>query len=126
MKRPWLLGALLGCVAASCLNPNPPDYSIKCHPVDNACPDGYQCVAGFCYRASDVPDASTADCSSYCNCISIACSRAPGTFPDEPTCLAKCMMLLPADLQCRLYHCGAAKSDPATHCPHALGQTICN
>ncbi|HEX8109131.1 MAG TPA: hypothetical protein VF516_15465 [Kofleriaceae bacterium] len=79
------------------------------------------------------PDTTTValDCPSYCTEIQANCTGANAQYPTETTnahCLAACASFPTGTLAdtsmntlgCRIYHAGApAKSDPATHCPHA-------
>ena len=48
-----LLVPLVGVVVASCLTASPPDGALLCNldPGGKACPDGYTCRDGACYRA---------------------------------------------------------------------------
>jgi hypothetical protein len=67
-------------------------------------------------------------CDDYCaeldaNCKDVTTQQ----YADDATCKASCAGFAPgklgdqggATLGCRIYHGGAAKTDPMTHCPHA-------
>ncbi len=117
------LSLLFALCLAGCLTPNPPDGSITCNPNGKACPDGYVCGAGNkCVHMGASATDGGASCADYCDCMSVACSSF---FADEGTCLSVCMNLAPSALSCRVFHCGLAMTDPATHCPHAEGKAIC-
>ena len=47
---------LLAIVAAGCWTPNPPDGAFACNLAGKACPDGYSCSAGSCWRNGHTPD----------------------------------------------------------------------
>jgi hypothetical protein len=53
--RRILLAGLAGSLSG-CLSINPPDGALLCAPSGKACPDGYQCVEGACYRSTSSPD----------------------------------------------------------------------
>ncbi|MFO0673794.1 MAG: hypothetical protein U0235_29945 [Polyangiaceae bacterium] len=69
-------------------------------------------------------DARAADCTAYCTCMGTNC---PGTLDDAgiATCQTTCEAQTTWDLACRTTHCGLAASDPGTHCPHAVGVSVC-
>ncbi len=53
------LSSLLGLFLVSgCWVPNPPDGAFACNPTGKACPDGYSCVAGSCWKNGHTPDLS--------------------------------------------------------------------
>ena len=69
-------------------------------------------------------------CENYCQLMAKNCTGANAVY-DMATCMTKCATIptngKPNDttgnsVQCRIYHLGAAASDPVTHCPHA--QTV--
>jgi hypothetical protein len=125
MRRHSFIALVALCLAA-CLAPDPPDGAIKCHSGDNACPDNFVCVQGFCAHAGSAPsDAGAATCMDYCDCVVAACAEAPGAFQTKAGCLVACTQLDKTALDCRAYHCGLAKVNPTMHCPHALGQNTC-
>jgi hypothetical protein len=67
------------------------------------------------------------DCMSYCTTIMANCSGATQQFGGMDQCMNSCKafpMGTAADMMgntlgCRIYHAGAAKADPMTHCKHA-------
>jgi hypothetical protein len=61
-------------------------------------------------------------CAEYCSCMEASCVNA--TWP-QGTCMESCLVLTTEQLDCRAYHCQFAASDPSTHCPHALGISVC-
>lgn len=72
-----------------------------------------------------VCDEKTLDstCASYCQCFERFC---PGFQLDGGSCLSVCLTLTPAQVLCRQAHCVAGAShDPATHCPHVVGNPPC-
>ncbi len=70
-------------------------------------------------------------CSSYCSCLPVNCPEK--VLPGEKSCLDICGAFTEAQLACRPYHCGLAKSakgrmdEPArmTHCGHSVGEALC-
>jgi hypothetical protein len=75
-------------------------------------------------------------CDVYCAAAGANCTDANALYGDDATCHQVCEHfpetgdVNAADgnsVQCRLYHLGAAKSDPATHCAHgsASGDNVC-
>jgi hypothetical protein len=81
-------------------------------------------------------DASDLSCNYYCTNIIATCKTTNNQFEDMATCMSMCANY-PNDagagiqtgdsLACRMYHLGAAMSDPVTHCPHAgpFGYGVC-
>lgn len=78
----------------------------------------------------------TAACSSYCTDIQAACTGDNAQYASEAECLSSCEGFATTGtdgdtsgdtLQCRVYHTGAAATDPATHCAHggASGGGVC-
>ncbi|OGQ09970.1 MAG: hypothetical protein A2138_20815 [Deltaproteobacteria bacterium RBG_16_71_12] len=75
-------------------------------------------------------------CDVYCDAAMANCAAGNALYTDRNACLAACSVM-PDDgtvnaadgdsVQCRLFHLGAAKADPATHCSHAgqSGAGIC-
>ncbi len=66
-------------------------------------------------------------CDNYCQLMAKNCTGANVVY-DAATCVTKCATIPTSghvndttgnSVQCRIYHLGAAASDPATHCPHA-------
>src|SRR4051794_2508881 len=43
---------------AGCWTPTPADGAFACNPSGKACPDGYSCVSGTCWRNGHSPDLS--------------------------------------------------------------------
>ena len=81
-------------------------------------------------------DTAGARCEDLCNCLFEICSPELGNqFPwvDHVTCEAECADLPVAGghreagnfLECREYHCDAAREDAAFHCGHATGAPPC-
>lgn len=77
------------------------------------------------------PAACDLSCTDYCTTFLANCATDPSnTYTDQADCEAVCAGFecgTSADvtgdtLGCRIYHAGAAASDPAVHCPHA-GET---
>lgn len=71
---------------------------------------------------------SAAACTEYCTLAQANCTEANALYADQTACEAACAKLSVAGVtgdadgdtvQCRIYHLGAAKDDPATHCEHA-------
>ena len=62
------------------------------------------------------PDAEDR-CATLCSCTEEFCSD---TFAD---CVATCQGLDDSVRECRIEHCGYAQTNPALHCPHAMGDT---
>ena len=84
---------------------------------------------------SDSPTPTTA-CSDYCTDIMATCTGDNAQYASNDECLSSCSGFSTAGadgdtsgdtLQCRVYHAGAAESDPATHCSHAgpTGGGVC-
>ena len=48
--------ALLTLLASGCWTPNPPDGAFACSPMGKACPDGYSCLDGACWKQGHFPD----------------------------------------------------------------------
>lgn len=75
-------------------------------------------------------------CDVYCDAAGANCAAANVLYGDRNTCLAACATF-PTDgnvnapdgnsVQCRVYHLGAAKAEPAVHCSHAgaSGANVC-
>jgi len=67
------------------------------------------------------------DCATYCERITANCTGALAQYTNVQLCEATCGNFDVGEqsdvegdtLGCRLYHAGAAKDDPATHCTHA-------
>ena len=66
-------------------------------------------------------------CDNYCQLMAKNCTGANAVY-DAATCMTKCTSIptsgMPNDqsgntIQCRIYHLGAAFSNPTLHCPHA-------
>lgn len=88
-----------------------------------------------CNGRDDMPDAAppdtapTLDCPSYCAKIEAGCTGENAQYPDMKHCMAACASFpvgtsTVADtsgntLGCRIYHAGASRTDPTTHCAHA-------
>jgi hypothetical protein len=75
-------------------------------------------------------------CDQYCDAIMANCTGANVAYADKAACKSACASLpatgMDGDMsgntvQCRIYHAGVAKTDPATHCPHAAenGGDVC-
>jgi hypothetical protein len=69
-------------------------------------------------------------CENYCQLAARNCTGANAVYPSN--CMAQCAMFATNGhvndttgntVQCRLYHLGAAATDPTLHCPHALSVT---
>ncbi|MBI4814928.1 MAG: hypothetical protein HY791_01640 [Deltaproteobacteria bacterium] len=64
-------------------------------------------------------------CEIYCRMIQTACTGANAQYADVGSCLTECATMELGHTQegdtlsCRLYHLGAALSDPGAHCGHA-------
>jgi hypothetical protein len=104
---------------AACLSPQPPDGAITCSLTDKACPDNYFCGTDQKCHSGAGGGTAGMNCSDYCDCMGMNCA---GFFSDEQTCLDACNSLDPNALSCRIYHCGAAATNPMLHCPHAEGK----
>lgn len=70
----------------------------------------------------------TSACTSYCADELTVCTGDNAQYADEASCLSACESFATTGtdgdtsgdtLQCRVYHLGAAESDPATHCAHS-------
>src|SRR4051794_24152445 len=48
--------AVLLLAFAGCWTPTPPDGAYACNPTGKACPDGYGCIAGLCWKNGHAPD----------------------------------------------------------------------
>lgn len=67
------------------------------------------------------------DCDGYCTRITANCTGAVAQYSNKETCLSTCANfdtgaesdMSGNTLGCRLYHAGAAASDPTLHCSHA-------
>jgi len=66
-------------------------------------------------------------CDNYCQLMAKNCTGANAVY-DAATCMSKCTTIptsgQPNDttgntIQCRIYHLGAAATDPVLHCPHS-------
>jgi hypothetical protein len=93
--------------------------------------------------AHDLSASGAPTCSAYCTKIQASCTGSGDAgsnaqYTDSTSCNNYCMTAAawPAGtaadtsgntLGCRLYHAGAAASDPVTHCPHAgpTGGNVC-
>ncbi|MBI1944538.1 MAG: hypothetical protein HYS27_02520 [Deltaproteobacteria bacterium] len=75
-------------------------------------------------------------CDVYCDAAMANCAEGNALYADHESCLAACALIPDIgatnapdgdSVQCRLYHLGAAKADPATHCVHggATGGNAC-
>jgi hypothetical protein len=75
-------------------------------------------------------------CDTYCDAAMANCTGGDALYADASSCQAQCAVFRQngavnaADgntVQCRLYHLGAAKADPATHCAHGSvsGADVC-
>lgn len=63
--RRFALGvAALTALAASCLVANPPDGAYRCASSGRACPHGYSCLAGACYRDGHTPSGPVASAAT--------------------------------------------------------------
>jgi hypothetical protein len=75
------------------------------------------------------PDSGTSalTCAAYCTAIQANCVDPNIQYSTKDNCMNSCMAMpvgTAADtsgntLGCRIYHAGAAKADPVTHCVHA-------
>jgi hypothetical protein len=45
-----ILGFAILALVSGCFVIDPPDGALRCHSGDNACPEGYSCVEGYCSR----------------------------------------------------------------------------
>lgn len=67
------------------------------------------------------------DCDGYCTRITANCTAANAQYLNKETCLSTCAFFAMGSesdmagdtLGCRLYHAGAAQTDPQAHCTHA-------
>lgn len=66
-------------------------------------------------------------CENYCQLMAKNCTGANAVY-DAATCMTKCASIPTSGqvnatggntVQCRIYHLGAAASNPTVHCPHA-------
>lgn len=75
-------------------------------------------------------------CDVYCDAALANCTEANQLFADAASCHAACARFPVAGdvndrdgntVQCRLYHLGAARAEPAVHCPHGgpSGANVC-
>lgn len=68
-----------------------------------------------------------ATCADYCTAIMANCTVDRAQYADTSECMNSCAAFSAGTpgatsgngLSCRVYHAGAAKSDPMTHCVHA-------
>ena len=75
-------------------------------------------------------------CDVYCDAAMANCTEGNVLYGDRDTCIAACEAF-PTNgdvneasgdsVQCRMFHLGAAKGDPATHCAHGgqSGANVC-
>ena len=78
-------------------------------PPDAAVPDA---------RTDAVPAASV--CERLCDCTVEECGD------EMVACVAECQGLPASSRSCRFEHCTYARIEPVFHCPHALGDEICD
>lgn len=75
-------------------------------------------------------------CGALCDCLFEICADELGNgFPwvDHVSCIDDCEGLPVSGahqetgnfLECREYHCDAARDDAGFHCPHAIGESTC-
>jgi hypothetical protein len=66
-------------------------------------------------------------CENYCQLMAKNCTGANAVY-DAATCMSKCTTIPTSGqvndtagntIQCRIYHLGAAATDPVLHCPHS-------
>jgi hypothetical protein len=66
-------------------------------------------------------------CDNYCQLMAKNCTGANAVYT-AAMCMSKCAMIPTSgnvndttgdSIQCRIYHLGAAATDPVLHCPHA-------
>jgi hypothetical protein len=73
------------------------------------------------------PDAAD-PCIDYCECMPSHCpTQYESLLGGSPaSCMQICGALMTNTQRCRAYHCSVAVGEAsATHCPHAVGQTMC-
>lgn len=75
----------------------------------------------------DAGTAPTLDCETYCEAVQASCTGANAQYSSLENCMDVCSSLDEGalgettgnTLGCRLYHVGAAATDPDVHCLHA-------
>lgn len=94
-----------------------------------ACVANGDCSGGACHPTTRVCAPTCNDtqspgstCTSYCTCMMATCS---GKFASMAACISACASFNEPQLCCRAYHCTAAMSSAAVHCPHAAGEAVC-
>lgn len=138
-KKIFLLGLTLA-LAGAAVGCGDDDDVITPPPVDGGRRDMNTATDGGPVDGGGGPDVdggpSTATCGTYCAAIAASCTAANAQYPDTAACLLACSDF-PTDgedgatagdnIQCRIYHAGAAATDAATHCSHAgaSGGTVC-
>lgn len=68
-----------------------------------------------------------ASCADYCTLIQTNCTLANQQYASDAECMTACDAFAPGipgeqvndTLACRVYHAGAAGSNPDLHCAHA-------
>lgn len=145
-----VLAVVASFALAACPQPNPMNGALTCS-ASGACPKGYSCSGGFCFNdradlSGGAADLSAHDhapavdlagvdlasrgaqCEEYCTCMQMNCVGNNPTFTTAAQCLDYCTALpAGAQMDCRIVHCGLAKSESNAplHCPHALGIGNC-
>jgi hypothetical protein len=51
----WFVVVLASVLANGCFSPSPPNGALGCNPAGQACPDGYYCTQGACWRNGSAP-----------------------------------------------------------------------
>jgi hypothetical protein len=89
--------------------------------------DGGKSTGGTKGDAGESDAAIAATCEVYCTANIVACTGANKQYDGKAACLTACANFPTTGkdgdtsgntLQCRIYHTGAAATDPALHCPH--------
>ena len=85
------------------------------------------CGGTAAVSGNDMAVAANPSCADYCTAITANCTGGQQQYSDVATCTADCAVYPVGKigdtsgntLGCRIYHAGAAKAAPITHCQHA-------
>jgi hypothetical protein len=100
----------------------------------------YHAMAGTVIGPTHCPHASHSGggvcgslCEAYCSTAASSCTGSMALYTDNAACMTACAGIAsttgkPGDtsgdnIYCRIYHLGAAKADPTTHCAHGKVQS---
>lgn len=133
--------ALLVLLAAGCWTPNPPDGAFACNPSGKACPDGYSCVAGSCWKNGHAADMavdpscmdgvkdgteSDVDCGGSCAKCDTGKSCAAGDDCATTYCSATTSLCVPSSCEDGVVSAGETDVDcGGTTCPGCVVGKAC-